>query len=66
MVALAVDLGQGAELEAIQAKALRAGAEQSLVREAVQALITDYAFPAIQANALYEQRYPFPRPWPDP
>jgi argininosuccinate synthase len=67
VVALAVDLGQGAELEAIQAKALRAGAEQSLVREAVQALITDYAFPAIQANALYEQRYPpFPRPWPDP
>ena len=58
VVTLAVDLGQGAELEAIQAKALRAGAEQSLVREAVQTLITDYAFPALQANALYEQRYP--------
>ncbi len=58
VVTLAVDLGQGAELEAIQAKALRAGAEQSLVREAVQTLIADYAFPAIQANALYEQRYP--------
>ncbi len=58
VVTLAVDLGQGAELDAIQAKALRAGAEQSLVRDAIRELITDYAFPAIQANALYEQRYP--------
>ncbi|MEN9201682.1 MAG: argininosuccinate synthase [Thermostichus sp. DG_1_6_bins_120] len=58
VVTLAVDLGQGAELDAIQAKALRAGAEQSLVRDAIQELITDYAFPAIQANALYENRYP--------
>ncbi|MGQ9838050.1 MAG: argininosuccinate synthase [Cyanobacteriota bacterium] len=58
VVTLAVDLGQGAELDAIQAKALTAGAEQSLVRDAIQELITDYAFPAIQANALYENRYP--------
>ncbi|NJL97600.1 MAG: argininosuccinate synthase [Synechococcaceae cyanobacterium SM2_3_2] len=58
VVTLAVDLGQGAELEAIQAKALKAGAEQSLVQDAVTTLITDYAFPALQANALYENRYP--------
>lgn len=58
VVTLAVDLGQGAELEEVQAKALRAGAEQSLVKDATQELITDYAFPAIQANALYEHRYP--------
>ncbi|MEN9225443.1 MAG: argininosuccinate synthase [Thermostichus sp. HHBFW_bins_43] len=58
VVTLAVDLGQGAELDAIQAKALTAGAEQSLVRDAIRELITDYAFPAIQANALYENRYP--------
>lgn len=58
VVTLAVDLGQGAELDEIQAKALRAGAEQSLVHDAIHPLITEYAFPAIQANALYEQRYP--------
>ncbi|MEN9206510.1 MAG: argininosuccinate synthase [Thermostichales cyanobacterium SZTDM-1c_bins_54] len=58
VVTLAVDLGQGQELEAIQAKALAAGAEQSLVYDAVHDLIVDYGFPAIQANALYEQRYP--------
>lgn len=58
VVTLAVDLGQGAELEPIQAKALTAGAEQSLVQDAIHSLITEYAFPSIQANALYENRYP--------
>jgi argininosuccinate synthase len=58
VVTLAVDLGQGQELEAIQAKALQAGAVQSLVQDAILPLISDYAFPAIQANALYEHRYP--------
>ena len=58
VVTLAVDLGQGQELEAVQAKALASGAEQSLVYDAVEDLIVDYGFPAIQANALYEQRYP--------
>ena len=58
VVTLAVDLGQGAELEPIQAKALTAGAKQSLVKDATNELIETYAFPAIQANALYESRYP--------
>lgn len=58
VVTLAVDLGQGAELEEVHAKALRAGVEQSLVKDATQELITEYAFPAIQANAIYENRYP--------
>lgn len=58
VVTLAADLGQGQELDEIQAKALRAGAEQSLVQDAIDELLTGYAFPAIQANALYENRYP--------
>ncbi|MGK7906885.1 MAG: argininosuccinate synthase [Synechococcus sp.] len=58
VVTLAVDLGQGAELEPIQAKALTAGADQSLIKDATQELIKTYAFPAIQANAVYESRYP--------
>lgn len=58
VVTLAVDLGQGEELKPIQEKALRFGAEQSLVQDAVNDLIVNYAFPAIQANTLYENRYP--------
>lgn len=58
VITLAADLGQGDELEPIRAKALQSGAEQSLVVNATDSFIQDYAFPAIQANALYENRYP--------
>ncbi|HEY9847179.1 MAG TPA: argininosuccinate synthase, partial [Candidatus Caenarcaniphilales bacterium] len=50
--------GQGDELEPIRKKALQAGADQSLVVHSTQSFVKDYAFPAIQANALYENRYP--------
>jgi argininosuccinate synthase len=58
VITLAADLGQGDELGPIQQKALDSGAEESLVADATQSFIEDYAFPAIQANALYENRYP--------
>ncbi len=58
VITLAADLGQGDELEPIRKKALDAGAAQSLIADATQSFISDYAFPAIQANALYENRYP--------
>lgn len=58
VITLAADLGQGDELEPIREKALVAGAEQSLVADLTEEFIRDYAFPAIQANALYENRYP--------
>lgn len=58
VITLAADLGQGEELGPIQEKALRCGALESLVEDAKEVFITDYAFPAIKANALYENRYP--------
>lgn len=58
VITLAADLGQGDELEPIREKALKSGASQSLVVDATQSFVKDYAFPAIQANALYENRYP--------
>ena len=58
VITLAADLGQGDELEPIRQKALDSGAKESLVIDAIEAFIQDYAFPAIQANALYENRYP--------
>lgn len=58
VIALAADLGQGDELDPIREKALKSGASQSLVADATETFITDYAFPAIQANAIYENRYP--------
>ncbi|NMF84997.1 argininosuccinate synthase [Nodosilinea sp. P-1105] len=58
VITLAADLGQGDELEPIRQKALNAGVSQSLVADLTEEFIRDYAFPAIQANALYENRYP--------
>jgi argininosuccinate synthase len=58
VITLAANLGQGEELGPIQAKALKCGAVESLVEDAVEEFVTDYAFPAIKANALYENRYP--------
>ncbi len=58
VITLAANLGQGDELEPIREKALKSGADKSLVADATARFVQDYAFPAIQANALYENRYP--------
>lgn len=58
VITLAADLGQGDELEGVRKKALDSGAVESLVIDVIEPLIKEYAFPAIQANALYENRYP--------
>lgn len=58
VITLAADLGQGEELEPIREKALKSGASESLVIDVRESFIRDYAFAAIQANALYENRYP--------
>ena len=58
IITLAADLGQGDELEPVREKALKSGASESLVADVKDIFVKDYAFPAIQANALYENRYP--------
>ncbi|MBD2342103.1 argininosuccinate synthase [Calothrix sp. FACHB-156] len=58
VITLAADLGQGDELEPVREKALKSGASESLVADVKDSFIKDYAFAAIQANALYENRYP--------
>ncbi|MFB2736683.1 argininosuccinate synthase [Umezakia ovalisporum] len=58
VITLAADLGQGDELEPIRKKALKSGASESLVADVKESFVKDYAFAAVQANALYENRYP--------
>ncbi len=58
VIALAADLGQGDELEPVREKALKSGASESIVADVKLSFVKDYAFRAIQANALYENRYP--------
>jgi argininosuccinate synthase len=58
VVAVAVDVGQGGDFVALRQRALSAGASEAVVIDARAEFAADYALPALQANALYEGRYP--------
>jgi len=52
------DLGQGEDLDAVRAKALRTGASFAEVDDLRERFVTEFIWPSLQANALYEGRYP--------
>ncbi|MGW4473073.1 argininosuccinate synthase [Nonomuraea sp. NPDC004354] len=59
VIAVAVDLGQGGEdMDVIQKRALDCGAVESVVIDAKDEFAADFCVPALQANALYMDRYP--------
>ena len=58
VVALAVDVGQGGDFEAIRQRALVAGAIEAVVVDARAEYAAEYVARAIKANALYEGKYP--------
>jgi len=52
------DLGQGDDLEAIRAKALRTGASRAVVDDLRERFVHEFIFPSLKANARYEGTYP--------
>jgi argininosuccinate synthase len=59
VVAVAVDLGQGGEdMDVIRRRALDCGAVEAVVADARDEFANEYCLPALQANALYMDRYP--------
>jgi argininosuccinate synthase len=59
VVAVAVDVGQGGEdLETIRQRALACGAVEAYVADAREEFADEYCLLALQANALYMDRYP--------
>ena len=58
VVAVTLDLGQGGELNQIRERALAAGAIRCHVLDVREEFARDYVLPALQADALYEDRYP--------
>jgi len=59
IVAVALDLGQdGEDMDDIRERALACGAVESVVVDAKDEFADDYCLPAVQANALYMDRYP--------
>jgi len=58
VIALTVDIGNVADLEAIRQKALDVGAMKALVVDTKEPFINSFVFPALQADAVYESQYP--------
>lgn len=57
VVAFAADIGQGEELDRLEAKALSTGAEKVVIEDLRETFVRDYVFPAFRANAIYEGHY---------
>lgn len=58
VVAVALDLGEGKDLDFVREKALKIGAVASYVVDAREVFAEEYILPALKANALYEGKYP--------
>jgi argininosuccinate synthase len=58
VIAVAADVGEGKDLDFIQKKALKVGAEKVFIIDAKEEFVNNYIFPALKANALYEGIYP--------
>ena len=58
VIAVTLDLGQGRELNQIRERALSTGAIRCHVLDVREEFARDYILPALQAEALYEERYP--------
>jgi argininosuccinate synthase len=57
IIALTLDLGQGQELTDVRERALAVGAVRAHVIDAREEFARDYVLPALQARAIYEERY---------
>ena len=58
VIALAVDVGQGGDFEAVRQRALAAGAVEALVVDGREEFARDFVAPALRANARDEGKYP--------
>jgi argininosuccinate synthase len=58
VIAVAVDVGQGGDTEAIRERGLKSGATEAVLIDAREEFARDFVLPALHANALYQQKYP--------
>ncbi len=58
VIAVAIDVGEGKDLEFTKQKALDLGAIESHMIDATEVFADEYILPALKANALYEGEYP--------
>jgi argininosuccinate synthase len=57
VVCFCANVGQDDELEGLEEKALASGASKLYIRDLRKEFLTGYAFPTMQAGAIYERKY---------
>ncbi|AEC01937.1 argininosuccinate synthase [Parasphaerochaeta coccoides] len=57
VIAYVADVGQNEDYKAIEKKAFATGASKVYIEDLRKELVTDYVFPALKANAVYENLY---------
>ena len=57
IVTFTVDIGNVPNMEAIRQKALNSGAVAAVVADAREEFMTDFVFPSLKADAIYEGEY---------
>ncbi|HHJ10790.1 MAG TPA: argininosuccinate synthase [Bacteroidetes bacterium] len=57
VIAYVADVGQEDDFNQVRKKALAIGAKEVIVDDLKREFVTDFIFPAIRANAIYEGRY---------
>ncbi|WCK54155.1 argininosuccinate synthase [Aneurinibacillus sp. Ricciae_BoGa-3] len=58
VIAVALDVGEGKDLDFVRDKALQVGAIKSYVVDAKELFANEFVLPALKANAMYEGKYP--------
>jgi argininosuccinate synthase len=57
VIAYVADVGQDDDFAEVEKKALAIGASKVFIKDLKKEFVTDYIFPALKANAVYESRY---------
>ncbi len=58
VITLTVDVGGGSLREGVERRAMTAGASRAYVVDARERFVTDFVWPHLQANAMYQGAYP--------
>lgn len=57
VIAVAADVGQGAELDGLEEKAIKTGASKLYIEDLTKEFVEDFIFPTLKAGAVYEGKY---------
>ncbi len=57
VIAVSANVGQGTELDGLEAKAMQSGASKLYIEDLRKEFIEEYIYPTLQAGAIYENKY---------